>query len=144
MQRAFVFQFKDSLVSIVSQVITAHSHLYGFLAKRFFSGFEMAFSQKGCMKKKNENANKAKKVMVIAATAPITWLFPAHTVHCNTEFAANLDCTVCTIRYCGFDQSACCSPLNTRRQFYICCLSNFVSLLAPFWFPSRPLSQVLD
>lgn len=36
------FQFKDSLVSVASQVITTHSLLYGFLAKRFFSGFEMA------------------------------------------------------------------------------------------------------
>ena len=40
------FQFKDSLVSVDSQVITAHSHLYGFLAKRFFSGFEMALLPK--------------------------------------------------------------------------------------------------
>jgi len=41
-----VFQFKDSLVSVASQVTTAHSHLCLVLAKRFFSGFEMALAPK--------------------------------------------------------------------------------------------------
>lgn len=86
----FVFQFKDSLVSVASQVIKAHSHLYGFLAERFFQILKWLFSQKGCMKKKNKNANKAKKVIVIAPTAPVTQLSSVRTVYCNIEFAAKL------------------------------------------------------
>ena len=42
------------------------------------------------MKKKNENANKAKKVMVIAPTARVIQLSPAHVLPCNIEFAAKL------------------------------------------------------
>lgn len=52
-RRNLAFQSKDSLVSAASQVITAHSHLYGFFAKRFFFSDFWLFSPKGCMKKKN-------------------------------------------------------------------------------------------